>query len=63
MEVINPFLQENKQFIITFLDEMSVSILHVIVFIIHRYSLIVTGCRSDGSNVSSIVAKFFSLLA
>jgi len=25
MEVINPFLQENKQRIITFLDEISVS--------------------------------------
>jgi len=30
MEVINPFLQENKQRIITFLDEISVSSFEII---------------------------------
>jgi len=32
MEVINPFLQENKQCIIAFLDEMSASSLQIIVY-------------------------------
>jgi len=30
MEVINPFLQENKPRIIAFLDEISASALHII---------------------------------
>jgi len=30
MEVINPFLQENKQRIIAFLDEISASTVHII---------------------------------
>jgi len=30
MEVINPFLQENKQRIIAFLDEISASTLHIV---------------------------------